>query len=69
MKKLLAVMLLLPSLAYADLTWQCIFDCRGLLNHPIFRAQTPLGWIVKTVDGGQVRITYVPDVEHEWVIK
>ena len=72
MKKLLFILLVLPSLSFAKphLPWERIMDpTNNSGTGRMYRMSVPHGWLVFTGTpvGGNSSI-FVPDENHEWVL-
>ncbi len=66
--KLLALLLLIPSICFAD-HWECI-NRNGLIpTCNTWRWQIPGGWLVSCDNGDKhIAVTFVPDATHEWKV-
>lgn len=62
MKRLLLILLLIPSLSFAA-KWEEITSG----GDTIARLETPHGWLVRVYGIGGA-LTYIPDEKHEWKI-
>ncbi len=71
MKKILIFLLLLPSLGFAELSWNKISSNKPIgSKYVVYRASVPHGWLV--IHGSlyadiQRNMVFVPDENHEWV--
>lgn len=74
MKKLCFIFMLLPSLCFADLTWEKVSMGQPGMSDSVYRASILHGWLVlykntrSTINQGSGSITFVPDEFHEWLL-
>ncbi len=69
MKKLLIILLLLPSLSFAKthLPWEKMMDPTDNWDTPrMYRMPVPHGWLVYTGGNGSI---FIPDENHEWILE
>ena len=65
MKKLIALLLLIPSVSFAS-GWQCV---NRQLTCNTWRWAVPHGWLVSTdngADGHGIAMVFYSDENHEW---
>ncbi len=68
MKKILFILLLVPSLCFATLTWEIVSQGAPGPWDIVYRASIPHGWLVLYKNQESKNMTFVPDEYHEWII-
>ncbi|MCP0912974.1 MULTISPECIES: hypothetical protein [Legionella] len=74
MKKILAILLILPSLSFSkspssevvSSPWEAIPSPAWGVG--LYRLSVPHGWLVYTGGGTTATTVFVPDEDHEWIL-